>query len=156
MRYRLRPSLIAVLLVGLAMLVARPAQTAQASEWWCWDDPVLLVDGQVLHIAVGVPRAALANVTVADLVITVPAGVEARLTGTPEPRFAQTLRVVQGPAISRGAPVVITATVTVRARTQTVVGLRVNQPSRQPAFGFGMTGQPISVTTVLFPRKPDR
>ena len=64
-------------LLGLALVVigsfamGHPRATANASEWWCFDDPVVVIKGyQTVHVRVGVPDTLKDQVVMADIIIT--------------------------------------------------------------------------------------
>src|SRR5438067_527870 len=70
-------SLVLLPVLMLATMVAsRPTHT-QAYEEWCWDDPVISINGQHTRILVGLQGSAAVTVSgvTANIVVTLPAGV---------------------------------------------------------------------------------
>jgi hypothetical protein len=86
---------------------------ASAFESWCFDDPVLVVGGQSIHFAPGVPEGQRHLIRGSTLTVTVPSNVSAYLAGVNAKNFPLTVSIVRGNAWDgRGAiPVSATATV---------------------------------------------
>lgn len=71
-----RPAvLVAGMVLGL-LLVGQAPRTASASAEWCWDDPVILVDGRIVDIRVGLPLRQLLTTRSTTLTIVIPANVQ--------------------------------------------------------------------------------
>jgi hypothetical protein len=79
----------------LAVIIAaawRP-QPAHASEVWCWDDPVLMIDGVPIALNLGIRTAHLDAVEEIDIAVEVPRGTPIRVlyiergSITPKVRF---------------------------------------------------------------------
>jgi len=143
---------LAVLAVlGAALGLARPSA---ASEWWCWDDPVLVINGQVVHVLAGVPADARTRVTQAEVVITVPEGVDAKLTAVNAPFFPLTARLERAGTVTANGSVTVTATVTIRGSDRFDVGLRMVQPSGDEVAAFETANQPVRTAITLAPKAP--
>ncbi len=142
-------ALLAVLAAALGL--ARPSA---ASEWWCWDDPVLVINGQVVHVLAGVPADARTRVTQAEVVITVPEGVDAKLTAVNAPFFPLTARLERAGTVAADGSTAVTATLTVRSSVRFAVGLRMVQPSGGEVAAFDTTNQPVRTAITLAPKAP--
>jgi hypothetical protein len=140
---------LAALVLGSTMALAGTARAAHAGEWWCWDDPVLVLNGQVLHIYAGVTSNAVRRVTLADMVITVPAGVDAKVTAANAPRFPQTARLVRAGALGADGSVPVSATLIVNGHGRFEAALKIVQPSGAETVTYGESNHPISVSYVL-------
>jgi hypothetical protein len=151
MQRQIAASLMAVMLGAIAVL-ARPAGSADASEWWCWDDPVVVINGQVIHVLTGVESRAVHRVTMADVVITVPNGVDARMTASTAPRFPQRARLVRSGSVNADGSIPITASVTVNGHGRFAAAIKITQPSGGRAVSYGESNQPITTTYTLAPR----
>jgi hypothetical protein len=143
---------MAVMLGAIAML-ARPSGPAEASEWWCWDDPVIVINGQVLHVLTGVENRAAHRVTLADVVITVPNGVDAKMTASNSPRFPQQARLVRAGSLNADGSIPITASVTVNGHGRFAAAIKITQPGGGQAISYGESNQPITTTYTLVPKK---
>jgi hypothetical protein len=113
-----RPRLIVlVAAVSLALLatVVRPAAPAAASWGWCWGDPTLVIAGQTVHIDLGVPIGDRGYIKGSTLTVVVPAGVDARLTGTNSPNFPITVTLVHSGRWSGAGAIPVSATAVVNA-----------------------------------------
>jgi hypothetical protein len=118
--------------------VAAATPRVDASDWWCWDDPVLVIDNQVVQILAGVPEAARTRVRLAEVTVIVPAGVNARITASISPRFPLTSRLIQsGPRGADGA-VTVTAVLKVNAQGEFPTAIRLRQASGVEQTGYGM------------------
>jgi hypothetical protein len=58
-------------LLWLAAVFVRPTP-AEADLVWCFVDPVLLVDGRVVHLEVAVPQGDRQSMTSSSLLVVVP------------------------------------------------------------------------------------
>lgn len=144
---------LAAAVLGVVMALGRISGSADASVWWCWDDPVLVIDGQVLHIYTGVPSSAIKRVTLADLVITVPPGVDVKMTANNAPRFPQQARLVRSGAVNPDGSIPITATVTVNGHGRFDTAIKITQPGGDVAIAYGASNQPLSTMYTLLPKK---
>lgn len=141
--------LIALTLLASTLLLPGATAPAHASEWWCWDDPVLVIDGRVVHIYTGVPAGAVPQVAVAEVTVTVPNGVNAKLTATASPRFPQTATLVRAGSIGPDGAVTVTASAVIRGSGDFAAGLRMVQPSGDESAVFGRSNQPVSTSLTL-------
>lgn len=146
-----------VLAVLVLMFVAAPllpatAGTAHASEWWCWDDPVLQIDGQVVRVLAGVPDRFKQRVTLAEVVIMVPNGVDARLTAVNAPHFPQAATLRREGYAVPGSPITVTATLTMHGHGLFESGLKIIHPSGATTVAFGQSNQQVTATLTLVPR----
>src|SRR5688572_79257 len=100
-------ALLAALLLG-AGLAAGPRE-AHSSDWWCWDDPVLIINNQTVHVLAGVPATERGRVRMAEVVVIVPEGVDARQVASVASQFPLTTRLVRAGAVAPDGTVLITA-----------------------------------------------
>lgn len=149
---RLCAALVAATVLGSLLLLPRLSETADASEWWCWDDPVLVLNGRVVHIYTGVKTAALQRVTLAEIEITVPAGVDAKLTASNAPRFPQTATLRRAGTVGADGSVPVSARVIVNGHGHFDVGLKMSQPGGATTVTYGQSNQPL-VNTIVLPGK---
>ena len=67
---------------------------------WCWDDPIVRINGETVSIEIGVqgaPDAVRASVQLAETIITLPPGVTAETVSTTNEYFAETVRFLTLP-----------------------------------------------------------
>jgi hypothetical protein len=95
-------TIVAALTLALLTLTlsARP-RTASAGEVWCWDDPIFEINGQIVTVNLGVRQSDLASVTGATVVLTVPAGVSARLVSVETTTYTPSVRIVSSGAAGK-------------------------------------------------------
>jgi len=127
-------------LTALVGVFAARSTPAHADEW-CWNDPTLIVNGRILHIDLGVQRNQVSTVTDSTLVVTVPAGVTATLSGLNATNFVTRLRIdvelVYDPTLTYSGigPVPVQAVASITAPSTTQTGLKIWAP------GSGVLGQ---------------
>lgn len=99
-----RPLLLAgaALFAVLAMLLPARATPAQALDVWCWDDPVLSINGRLVAINIGVRLPDRNKVQAAHIVVTVPAGTDARVVYIENEFVTPTVSIVHAPAQGPG------------------------------------------------------
>lgn len=71
---------------------------------WCWDDPVVRINGEEVSIEIGVRGAAETvreSVTLAETTIVLPPGVVAETITTTNEFFSETVRYVTSPTAER-------------------------------------------------------
>jgi hypothetical protein len=90
-----RAAIVAVLVIigGIALYPASPA----SADDWCWDDPILMVDGQQVNINVGVqgaPQTVRSRVLNAHTTVFLPRGVNASIVGYTNRYFRETAEIV--------------------------------------------------------------
>jgi hypothetical protein len=135
-----------VLLLSVALTLSGTAHRVQASVWWCWDDPVVHLNGRVIHVRVGVPAPFLEAVSVAEIVLTVPSDAEVKVNPVPSPRFTQTATIVRTAAAGPAGANTVAVTLTVRGQGTFDVGLQVEQPGGQAVEVYGRSNQPVSAS----------
>lgn len=89
---RATATLSALVLVLVAAF--HPGQAA-AGDIWCWDDPVIEIDGQLVSIDIGVRSTDLRDVRAVALVLTVPRGTKARVVYIESGAFTPTVQIQQ-------------------------------------------------------------
>lgn len=146
----LHVALLAALLLG-ADLAAGP-RAAKSSDWWCWDDPVLVINNQAVHVLAGVPETERRRVRMAEVTVIVPEGVDARLVASAASRFPLTARLVRAGAVAPDGAVLITALMTVQADGEFPTALRLRQASGGEQTGFGTVSRPAISTISLLLR----
>jgi hypothetical protein len=144
-------TVVSLLFLAAPLLPVR-ADTAHASEWWCWDDPVLHVDGQVVRILAGVPNKFKQRVTLAEVVVTVPNGVDARLSAINAPHFPQTATLVRKGQVAAGSPIPVTVTLTMHGHGLFDAGIRIVRPSGEELTEYGRSNEKITATITVTPR----
>ena len=95
----------AVVLVAIAALAGVPGTMAYTT--WCWDDPIVSINGTIVAIDIGVGMATADSITAAtsvnklvqkaETVIYVPAGAEVKRVGTTRVHFPESVRFVTVP-----------------------------------------------------------
>lgn len=99
-RILLLGAVLAVAIISAALPVrARPAH---ALDFWCWDDPVFEIDGQSVSVNLGVKRDDLAKIIKAEVVVTVPADIEARIVHVDTTWFTPVVHVRHSDERTRG------------------------------------------------------
>jgi hypothetical protein len=91
-----RRLLLAAVLISI--LATTVVGRARAYESWCFDDPVVDINGHPVTIAVGVsgtPTVIDTTVQRAEVRIVVPKGVRVKTVGKTHMYFAETVRVIQ-------------------------------------------------------------
>jgi hypothetical protein len=146
---------LAAMMLGAMLILSRASGTADASEWWCWDDPVLVVNGQVLHVYSGVSSNATHRVTMAEMVITIPNGVDAKVTASNAPRFPQNARLVRSGSVNADGSVTVSATTTVHGHGRFDAAIKISHPSGGESVSYGESNQPISTSYTLMPKKAE-
>ena len=152
MSVRLRGKLfatLALLMLGSVALAPRPAH---ASADWCWDDPVISIDGRVVHIQEGVygdAKLVDANVKVAHVYVYVPDGVDTRVLHVTKEYFKERVHIIESDAPwRRGQPIPIRVDVEFEARADLPATLRVTYPGGI-VQDFGTTLGRMSVSFTL-------
>ena len=130
-----------VLVVALAIAPVTP--TSARGVEWCWDDPVVTIDGRTVQIDVGVmgePDTVRRNVKVAHVWIYTPQGVSTKLLAATHTYFREVVHFVPSNDVRRrgngrgaaawqpGQPVPVLVVVEFEARTEMLAGMRVNHP----------------------------
>jgi hypothetical protein len=150
--------LAAPALLGFSMLggVLAPAPAAHADVSWCWGDPVVSINGQQTQIVVGLDGS-LAQVQasgiVANITVTVPAGVITRIVVPPVTiPFLETLTIVTttGPVGIGPIPVKVSTTFTVTspglATSVMNTVMQVTQPNSTVQTVYGTTRKAVAVS----------
>jgi len=92
--------LAALLLLSVGALSFVPVTRANEFVIWCWDDPVVSLNGQVFNIQIGVlamPSEVRRGVQVADTTLLVPRGVEASVISITNQYFRETVQIITVP-----------------------------------------------------------
>lgn len=122
---------------------------AAAEEFWCFDDPTIHVNGQVVHVTVAVPQDSKRSVQDVRLVVTLPENVEVKLDG-PAGRPAGPLHtittIVRSGSYNGSGAVPMTATATVDAPSSTAARLIAQENGFAAVESDGNAGQPLSVS----------
>lgn len=151
-RFRFLPTALLAFLLTLGSFALFPVRSAQAAAEWCWDDPIVRIDGRTVTILNGVrglPDEVRANVSLAEVVITVPAGVrteEIALTRNYFPERVIWVRVKSDWRPGRPVPVGITTTYV--ATKELPAQMRVTYPDGAKTV-TGTTRAPLTTTIVL-------
>lgn len=88
---------IALMLAVLTAMAPWRGAPAEASDIWCWDDPVLQIGNQIVSLNLGVRQRDVSTVTGAEIVVAVPEGVPARLVYNDTTYFTPVVRFVTYP-----------------------------------------------------------
>jgi hypothetical protein len=150
----MRRSLIALVAAVLALAVA-PAPATEASVQWCWDDPVVVIDGRPVSINIGVfgtPRDVRANVSAAELTIYVPEQVLTRLSLGVSFYFREHVTFQRLPGRWQvGEPLPVRVEVTFKANKEMRVAVEVINPlSHTPYTPHRSHGSTKSKITTSF------
>jgi hypothetical protein len=97
-----RAVLLTLSVAFLLGMYAHSAPAAHADEW-CWDDPIVMIDGHVVQILTGVsgrPDDVRKKVQVAHVTIYVPAAVDAHVLKTTSTFFREDVRFVTVAGVS--------------------------------------------------------
>ena len=77
----------------LVLIGALHPRHAAAGDIWCWDDPVIEIDGQLVSIDIGVRSTDLKDVRAVALVLTVPRSTKARVVYIEKGAFTPTVQI---------------------------------------------------------------
>ena len=124
LRIRIITAFIAFfVLAGLAL--AGPVSRTHADDGWCWDDPVVQINGQRLSIDLGVQGQA-SSVTSASLVITVPEGVHTRLVQSSSAFKTSVVFVHSDGSQTTGRAIPVTVAMQMNTSTPMQTGMRIS------------------------------
>jgi hypothetical protein len=87
---------IVAALIAIGGIALSPASPASADDW-CWDDPILLVDGQQVNINIGVKadrQTVRTRVRNAHTKVFLPRGVNASIVGYTNRYFNETAEII--------------------------------------------------------------
>ncbi len=95
-----RLGILGITLMLAALVAAAPwgSPPAEASDIWCWDDPVLQIGNQIVSLNLGVRQKDVSTVTGATIVVAVPEGVPTRLVHNDTTYFTPTIQFVTYPS----------------------------------------------------------
>jgi hypothetical protein len=148
-RYSL--ALLAALMVLATVFVPVPA--AAASAGWCWDDPVIAVNGQLIDIRVGMPLTHLLTMRSTTLTVIIPQNVFGIVLVDDISLFPMTTRIeaTAPPWNGRGAiPVRLVADVQASATypIQLIATPLANltTPLAQPVTTYGTANTPLALS----------
>lgn len=119
----------AIVFASLAAVLPWRAQPADALDVWCWDDPVLSINGRLVAINIGVREADKQKIQAAHITVTVPAGADARVVYIENEFVTPTVTIVHAPVVSNGP--------------------RPDSPSSAPQATGGQGPLEITVATLL-------
>jgi hypothetical protein len=144
------------LVLTLALLLAvfpAVARHADAFETWCFDDPVVDINGQRVNIDIGVqgdPAHVSDSVRRAEVVIAVPKEVRTRLVSTTNQYFQEKVRFTTSDARwSPGQPVPVTVTVQFEATTTLPTAMVVTMDGTTITRSSGTTSSGMSARFVV-------
>lgn len=124
-------TLIAVVVALGAVSISTPSRADAAADW-IWDDPIVAIGGQTVHIRAGVygePADVDKNVKVAQFVISVPESVSVRVIGRTRVNFPETVRFVRtDERWQPGAPIPVRVTLEFKAKTVAPAVLDISYP----------------------------
>ena len=124
-------SLLVVLALSVVAVLQSPRRAA-AEVTWCWDDPVVLINGTLVSINVGVygdPLVVRSAVTLATIEIAVPAGVSTALVASSNLYFTERVVFVSRGQWQPGQPVPVDVTVTFQATQDLPAALKITYPT---------------------------
>lgn len=87
---------LALGVIGLAAGVSMRAHRAGAEGGWCWDDPILEIDGKLVRINIGIQGSGTlvrAHVQNAHTIVYLPPNVPARIAGFTINYFPETAEI---------------------------------------------------------------
>ena len=147
---RIASRLVLALIAGLMLTSTALLQprSAAAGGYWCFDDPVLLINGEQVTIQTGVygdPAFVAAHVTAANVVVTVPAGVTTQIVSRTNTYFAERVTFVTQGTWTAGETVKVKVSVTFTASadlpTQVVTSYPGGTTTRSGNTTRGMINQ---------------
>jgi hypothetical protein len=108
-------ALVAALTMALVWVVAPTmSRPADALDYWCWDDPLLEINGQRVSVNIGVRERDLPKVVGTVVVVIVPEGVTVKHIPTKE-AFPSRVHVINQGKPNRGhIPVIVHNTLIAR------------------------------------------
>ncbi len=136
------------LLPVLALCWAAAAHSPAASaDMWCFDDPVVSLNGQQVTLDVGAAgTSTYLHKTIAGATITVavPAGVSTALVLLQNKPWPETVRFVQSQTVwSPGQPLPVTVTVSFSSSAKVLTELAATFPNGKTKFYAGTTATPL-------------
>jgi len=150
--------LVSLAVILLAATAAVPVTPATASAGWCWDDPVIMVNGQLIGIRVGMLIEYAATMRATTLTIIITRNVSGAIVVHDVSAFPMTTRidVTARPWNGRGTiPVTIVVDVQARSNypirlvaTPMLTGLVASAPAVEAT---GTANTPLSL---VFPVNP--
>lgn len=146
---KLRMFVPMVMLAVLAVAFALPAATVKAWDGWCWDDPIVEINGTEVSIEIRIQEENLSALLPGDSIkvdVFVPKGVSASVVAE------DVLRYPDGsPVLVKGQQVTTDTNIQTTARSADTVDIRVQVPNRGPAFpvkvGITVGSGPLEIVT---------
>jgi hypothetical protein len=140
------------LLIMAGIAAGTGASRASAFEAWCFDDPVLVVGGQAIHIDLGVPVGQRALIKGSTLVVTVPTNVATYLAGTTAYNFPITVTIIRNGSWSGSGSIPVTATGVVYGPAGVPTAIKAwGSSGTLAAMTTATTGTPMTVTLGVQP-----
>jgi hypothetical protein len=143
--------LIALAIAAVGFMGSAVTRPAHALDFWCWDDPIVEINGQRVAIDIGVRPGHLPLVTGADVVITVPRGATTRVVYLETTYFTPNVRFVEASkAGGRGTPV--TVEVTLRSTRTFDYQLLITRPEVSGTIAknlFALSNRPVRLSFTL-------
>lgn len=118
----------ALILFVLALVAAARPPVASADVIWCWDDPVVLIDGRAVSISVGVyddPLTVMNDVQAAHFTIVVPNGVSTALVASTNLYFPEYVSFERRGTWTPGQPIPVSVRVRFDATRELPARLKV-------------------------------
>ena len=101
---------------------------AHAAWDWCWDDPVVSIEGRIVNIEVGVPSEYLDDIRgKVPVTIYVPEGTDASVLATTNLHFTEKAKIKYVAANAAGSSVPVSVVVAANANVTFPVVIRVTQ-----------------------------
>ncbi len=138
-------------LVLSAIAVLQPSRAA-AEVTWCWDDPVVLINGNLVSINVGVygdPLVVRRTVTLATIEIAVPAGVSTALVASTNLYFPERVVFVSRGQWQPGEPVPVEVTVRFEATQDLPAAVRITHATGATNATGSTAKGPLKASFVL-------
>jgi len=141
-----RRFLLALVLLPILALGLSRAPAAHADLIWCFDDPVLVVNGTPVLLKVGVPLDRRGAVVSSSLTVTVPENVTAHLAGASITNFPIAVTLTRSGVYSGVGPVPVSVAGLVVASTASPAILQATRPSvGVVAQSVGSAGIPLVI-----------
>ena len=141
------------LLLGITLAaLPRLSRPAAAGEVWCWDDPVIDVNGVSVSISLGVRQTDLSAVSVAEIIVSMPQGAVGRVAAfdytylTPIVRFETDYSRISSPVQQFTVTIRLNAT---RALDYQVVVIRQENKQHITETSSAQANQPVSLSFQL-------
>ncbi len=123
---RFLTALVAIAALAFSTGLGR-STTAGAADEWCWEDPIVSINGHVVHIDLGMAKADLPKLTgTVQVTIFVPQGVPASVVNVDQTYFKENVRIMRSWEVWKsGEPIPVFVSVYVPSSSSVKVAMRI-------------------------------